>query len=123
MRKILISMALGAATVAGTVALPAAAQAQRSWQHPNGPTRGQINALLGDLARAEQRIAVSQRRGFLSAREAIGLRREAAGIRVRLNVAARNGIGAREFANLRFQVNRLEQRVRMERRDRDRRRG
>lgn len=123
MRKILISVALGAATVAGTVAIPAAAQAQRSWQHPYGPTRGQINALVVDLSRAENRIERSVRRGFISPREAFGLRREARNIRVRLNVAARNGIGGREFASLRFQVNRLEQRVRMERRDWDGRRG
>lgn len=121
MRKILISMALGAATITGTVAFPAAAQAQRGWHH-NGPTRGQVNALLGDLNRAEQRITMSQRRGFISAREAVGLRREANAIRIRLNVAARGGINQREFANLRFQVNRLEQRVRMERNDRNNRR-
>src|SRR5688572_2436537 len=114
MRKFMISIALGAATVTGAVALPAAAQAQRSWQHPNGPSRGQINALVVDLSRAENRIERSVRRGFISPREAFGLRREARSIRVRLNVAARNGIGGREFASLRFQVNRLEQRVTME---------
>jgi hypothetical protein len=123
MRKFLISLALGAATVAGTVALPAAAQAQRSWQHPNGPTRGQVMALLGDLNRAENRIERSLRRGFISPREAFGLRREARSIRIRLHLAARNGIGGREFASLRFQVNRLESRIMMERRDFDRRRG
>ena len=122
MRKILISLALGAATVA---AVPAAAQSGygRPGYHHNGPTRGQVNALLGDLNRAEQRIAVSQRRGFISPREAMGLRREANAVRIRLNMAARGGISDREFANLRFQVNRLEQRIRMERRDWDRRRG
>ena len=123
MRKILISVALGAATVTGAVALPAAAQAQRSWQHPNGPTRGQINALLVDLNRAEQRINRSFQRRVISVREAAGLRRDARNIRLQLNRAARNGIGGREFASLRFQVNRLEQRIRMERRDWDRRRG
>lgn len=122
MRKILISLAIGAATIA---AVPAAAQpghARQGW-HQNGPTRGQVNALLGDLNRAEQRIAVSQRRGMISAREAMGLRREANAVRIRLNLAARNGIQQREFTNLRFQVNRLEQRIRAERRDRDGRRG
>lgn len=123
MRKILISAALGAATITGAVAIPAAAQAQRSWHHPNGPTRGQINALLVDLDRAENRIERSLRRGFISPREAFGLRREARSIRFQLHRAARNGIGGREFASLRFQVNRLEQRIRMERRDWDRRRG
>lgn len=122
MRKFLISIALGAATVA---AVPAAAQpghGRPGWHHDN-VNRGQVMALVNDLNRAEQRIAMSQRRGFISAREAFGLRREAGNIRVRLNLAARGGIGQREFANLRFQVNRLEQRIVMERRDFDRRRG
>lgn len=123
MRKFFVSLALGAATVAGTVAIPAGAQAQRSWQHPNGPTRGQINALLVDLNRAEMRINRSLQRRIISPREATGLRREAISIRGQLNRAARNGIGGREFASLRVQVNRLEQRVTMERRDWDRRRG
>ncbi len=123
MRKFLLSVGLATATIAGTVAIPAAAQAQRSWQHPGGPTRPQVNNLLGDLARAENRIERSVQRRIISPREAMSLRREARGIRVRLNLAARNGIGGREFANLRFQVNRLEQRIRIERRDRDGRRG
>ena len=80
-------------------------------------------ALVSDLNRAENRIERSLRRGFISPREAFGLRREARGIHVRLSLASRNGIGAREFASLRFQVNRLEQRVMMERRDRGGRRG
>jgi len=122
MRKFLISIALGAATIA---AVPAAAQpghGRPGW-HQGGPSRGQVNALLGDLNRAEQRIAVSQRRGFISQREAFSLRREAGAIRVRLNMASRGGINAREFANLRLQVNRLEQRIRTERFDRGGRRG
>jgi|GEM_PF-6867851 len=123
MRKFLVSAALATATIAGVAAVPTAAVAQRSWQHPGGPTRAQINHLLGDLARAENRIERSARRGIISPREAFSLRREARDIRVQLNRAARNGIGGREFASLRFQVNRLEQRVRIERRDYDRRPG
>lgn len=122
MRKFMISIALGAATIA---AVPAAAQpdhARIGWQH-RGPTRGQVMALVNDLNRAENRIERSLRRGFISPREAFGLRREARDIRIRLNLAARNGIGHREFASLRFQVNRLESRLMMERRDFDRRRG
>ncbi len=121
MRKFFLSAALGVATVAGTVAIPAAAEAQRSWQRPHGPTRMQVNELLRDLDRAENRIERSAQRRIISAREAFSLRREARNIRVRLNVAARNGIGGREFADLRFRVNRLEQRIRIERRDYDRR--
>lgn len=124
MRKLLISVALATATIAAAV--PAAAQdygqrgdrGDRGWQR-GGPTRAQVNDLLRDLSRAENRI--DRARG-ISRREAIGLRNEARQIRFSLNLALRNGINAREFAGLRFRVNRLEARVRFERNDRDNRR-
>ncbi len=133
MRKFIFSVAIATATLA---AVPAAAQvhggnlqfAQRGdhrggW-HRGGPTRAQVNELLRDLNRAENRIdrAARQRRDGISPREAISLRREANQIRIRLNVAARNGISGREFGELRARVNRLEARVRFERRDNDNRR-
>ena len=124
MRKLLISVALATATIA---AVPAAAQyhgghARPGW-HQNGPSRAAINNLVRDLNQAQNRIARSQQRRIISPREAMSLRREAAQIRQRLNFAARGGISGREFAQLRLRVNRLEQRVRLERRDRDRRVG
>jgi hypothetical protein len=122
MRKFLASVALATATIAA-VAVPAAAEAQRSAYRPLGPSRPAINELLRDLSRAENQIARAQQRRVISPREAISLRREANQIRGQLNRAARNGIGGREFASLRGQVNRLEMRVRIERRDRDRRPG
>ena len=123
MRKLLVSVAL--ATAAIGVAVPAAAEAQaRPGWHRGGPSRGQVNELLRDLSQAENRIdrAMRQRRDGISPREAASLRREAQQIRFRLNLAARNGIGQREFFDLRTRVNRLEARVRMERHDRDNRR-
>lgn len=125
MRKLLISAVLATATI--TAALPTVAMAQPGygqghhgggWQR-GGPTRAMVVNLLRDLGRAEQRI--NRARG-ISPREAAGLRREATSIRFQLNRAQRNGINQREFIILRGQVNRLEQRVRMENRDRDRRR-
>lgn len=132
MRKFIFSVAIATATLA---AVPAAAQsfgdnlqfAQRGdrggWNR-HGPSRQAINELLRDLSRAEQRIdrAARQRRDGISPREAVSLRREANQIRVLLNRAARNGISGREFGELRVRVNRLEQRVRSERRDNDNRR-
>jgi hypothetical protein len=130
MRKFLISIALVSTAL---TAAPAMAQMRgdayaqrgdhRGWQR-GGPTRGQVNELLRDLNRAEGQIAVAQRRRHdgISPREAAGLRREAQSIRIRLNIAARNGISQREFFDLRARVNRLEARVRFERRDRDNRR-
>ncbi len=125
MRKFLISIAL-ASTVMG--AAPAMAQYRgdygrhHSEWNRGGPSRQAINELLRDLQRAESGIDRSVRRGIISQREAFGLRREANRIEVQLNRASRNGISGREFASLRVQVNRLEQRLRLERNDRDGRR-
>ena len=123
MRKFLISVVLASTVL---TAAPAAAQyrdrARPAWNH-GGPSRQAIAELLRDLRRAENRIERSAQRGIISRREAAGLRRDAHRIEVRLNQASRNGISGREFASLRVQVNRLEQRVRIERRDRDGRRG
>ena len=120
MRKLLVSVALATATIAAAV--PAAAEAQRSAYRPLGPSRQAVNELLRDLSRAENQIARAQQRRTISHREATSLRREAGQIRFQLNRAARNGIGPREFADLRTRVNRLEARVRFERHDRDNRR-
>jgi len=124
MRKLLVSAALATATVAAAVPTAAMAQPGYGWQNRHGVDRGQINNLLRDLNRAEERInrAVGQRRDGISFREAAGLRREAQNIRLRLNLAMRNGINQREFFDLRQRVNRLEARVRFERNDRDNRR-
>jgi hypothetical protein len=122
MRKFLISVVLASTVL---TAAPAAAQyrnpARPAWNH-GGPSRQAINELLRDLRRAENLIERSVQRRIISRREANGLRRDAQRIELRLNQASRNGISGREFASLRVQVNRLEQRVRLERRDRDGRR-
>jgi hypothetical protein len=132
MRKLLVSVALATVTLA---AVPAAAQyhnsgwSQRGSDHRaedrlrHGPDRRAVNQLHRELAQVESRIERSARRGIISPREAFGLRRQANRVRFQLNRAGRNGLSGREFASLRVQVNRLEQRVRMERRDRDGRRG
>ena len=123
MRKFLISIALASTVMS---AAPAMAQYrghgnQAVWNR-GGPSRQAINELLRDLQRAESRIDRSARRGIISQREAFGLRREANRIEMQLSRASRNGISGREFASLRVQVNRLEQRLRIERNDRDGRR-
>jgi Spy/CpxP family protein refolding chaperone len=121
MRKFLIAAALvsTAATAMPALAQPGYGHGQgRVWNN-GGPSRQQINELLRDLNQAENRI--DRARG-ISRREAIGLRREAGNIRGQLNRAMRNGINNREFFALRAQVNRLEQRLRLERNDRDGRR-
>jgi Ni/Co efflux regulator RcnB len=87
-----------------------------------GPSRQAINELLGDLNRAESRIDRSVERRIISRREAFGLHRDADRISAQLGRSGRDGISGREFARLRIEVNQLEQRLRMERQDRDGRR-
>jgi hypothetical protein len=133
MRKVLISVALATATLA---AVPAAAQYRDSgyqqrddhrdhrgdWDR-RGPSRQSIYQLIQRIDHVENRIERSARRGIISPREAIGLRRQANRIENRLHRAGRDGLSGREFAELRVQVNHLEQRLRFERRDIDGRRG
>ena len=139
MRKFLISIALVSTAV---TAFPAMAQNygydqrddrrdgrydrrddQRGNWNRHGPSRQAINELLRDLNRAESQIERAVARRIISRREAVSLRREANQIRIRLNYAMRGGISGREFGELRVRVNRLEQRIRIERRDRDRHPG
>ena len=126
MRKFLIP-ALVLSTVVGVA--PAAAQhggyhndrGTVAWNR-GGPSRQAINQLIRDLNRVETRIERSAQRRIISQREAFSLRREANQIERQLQRAGRNGISGREFGMLRSQVNRLEQRLRIERQDRDGRR-
>jgi hypothetical protein len=130
MRKFLISLAIGTATLA---AVPAAAQyrgndtqwdqrVDRGWYN-RGPNRRAVQQLLARINQVEQRIERSARRGIISQREAFSLRRQANQIRNRLSQASRNGLNGREFGQLHSRVNQLEQQVREERRDRDGRRN
>jgi hypothetical protein len=126
MRKFLISALMVSSVVA---VAPAAAQngggygdrGRAEWNR-GGPSRQAINELLRDLDRAESRIDRSADRRIISRREAFGLHRDADRIRSQLGRSGRDGLSGREFARLRIEVDQLEQRLRMERQDRDGRR-
>lgn len=122
MRKLLVSIALATATLA---AVPAAAQYHQGrpgWQD-NGweRMRPRVEALQRELGQVEQRIQFSLQRRAISPREAYSMRREANDVRVSINRRGRNGISEREFVNLQARVDRLQARLRVERRDNDRR--
>lgn len=122
MRKLLVSVAIATATLA---AVPAAAQYRDhhpGW-HQRGPGRPAVNNLLRQLDNVDFRISRSLNRRAISPREAFGLRRQSNQLRGQIHFASRNGINRREFAELQFRIDRLEQRLRLERRDFDRRRG
>ena len=136
MRKFMISAAIVAATVA---AVPASAQdygrpgygrnddrgdryddrGDRGDWNRNGVNRHAVNNLLRQIDQVDRRIQFSAQRRILSPREAYSLRRESNQIRGQLGIRARGGLSGREFAMLQVRVNRLEQRLRYERRDRD----
>ncbi len=120
MRKLMISMALASATLAGAaVATPAAAEV--TFQRYGGgfqPAR----EIRRDISQLHNRIQLAQRRGTISRREAVGLRRDVNRLEAQFSRFSRNGLDRREIGQLRAGINQVEMRLRAERRDRDRRR-
>jgi predicted RNase H-like nuclease (RuvC/YqgF family) len=113
MRKIIFAVMLASTAVA---AAPASAQGWRPQPAVQRQIQQDINQLDNRIQRAQQRRTISQR-------EATGLRREALNLQRRYNQFARNGLTRPEVAQLEGAVNRLHQRLRLERRDWDGRRG
>ena len=113
MRKIVLSV-MAAATA--LTAVPASAQAWRIQPSVQRQIQGDINQLDNRINRAAQR-------GTVSRREATALRRDAFALQRLYNRYSRNGLTRNEVAQLEVQVNRVHQRLRMERRDWDGRRG
>lgn len=120
MRKVMMAMALAGATLAGAaVATPAAAEvAFQRGGYGFQPAR----EIRRDISQLHNRIQLAQRRGTISPREAVGLRRDVNRLEVQFSRFSRNGLDRREIGQLRAGINRVEARLRMERRDRDRRR-
>ncbi len=113
MRKFIIAATVAAFAIP---AVPASAQAWRIQPSVQREIQRDINQLENRISRAAQRRAISQR-------EAAGLRRDAIGLQRLYNHYARNGLNRVEVARLETGVNRLHQRLRLERRDWDGRRG
>lgn len=113
MRKILISLALATASVGGVAATPALAQS-----YGYAPAR----QIQRDINQLENRIERAAQRGTISRREAVSLRREANQIDRLFSRYQRNGLNRAEVNELRGRINRVEARLRVERRDRDGRR-
>ena len=113
MRKLVIAATVAAFAIP---AAPAAAQYWRLQPTVQREIQRDINQLENRIDRAAQRRAISRR-------EASGLRRDAVGLRRLYYRYARNGLSRPEVAQLEVGVNRLHQRLRLERRDWDGRRG
>lgn len=113
MRKIVLSALIAGAAVAAT---PASAQSWRIQPIAQRQIQNDINQLDNQIGRAAQRRTISQR-------EATGLRRQAVQLQRLFNQYSRNGLTRSEVSTLENQVNALRQRLRLERRDWDGRRG
>lgn len=118
MRKLLISAALAASTLA--VAAPAAAQ----WAPPapNGyaygyNNHGQARRLQVRVDQLQREIYRLDRRNILSNREARRLMDDARSIEYRLRRSAYNGLNYGEARDLEYRVARLENRIFREARD------
>jgi hypothetical protein len=116
MRKIVLSIAAAAAAVTATTAVPASAQTWRLGPAVHREIQQDINQL-------ERRIDRAAARRVISRREATSLRRDANQLERTYHRFARNGLTRYEVAQLEAGVNRVHQRLRMERRDWDGRRG
>lgn len=114
MRKILVLAAMTAATI--TAAAPATAQAWRLQPSVQRQIGNDLNQLDRQITRAVQRRTIS-------GREATGLRRQALQLQRSYYRFSRNGLNRVEVAQLEAGVNGLHQRLRLERRDWDGRRG
>ncbi|MDT9598969.1 hypothetical protein [Sphingosinicella rhizophila] len=113
MRKAIFAIVMASTAIA---AAPASAQMWRLQPSVQRQIQGDINQLERQIQRAQQRRAISPR-------EAQGLRRDALNLQRLYNRYGRNGLDRREVADLEMQTNRLRQRLRLERRDWDGRRG
>lgn len=118
MRKILISAALAASTLA--VAAPAAAQ----WAPPQPQgygygynNYGQVRRLQARVDQLQREIRHLDRRNILSNREARRLMDESRGIEYRLRGAAHNGLNRHEAREIDYRIGRLENRIFREARD------
>ena len=122
MRKYLIPAAILVSTIA--VSAPAAAQ----WQQPNGNAygynnRGQARRLEVRVMQLRREIAQLDRRNILSNREARRLDAEARDLEMRVRQLSYNGIDGRERYNIEQRIARLEQHIRRQATDGNRRPG
>lgn len=113
MRKILFSVIIASTALA---AAPASAQAWRLQPSIHRQIQQDINQLDNRIDRAEQRRRISRQ-------EANGLRRQGRQLVRTYQRFSRNGLNRAEVAQLEVGINRLHQRLRIERRDWDGRRG
>ena len=112
MRKFLLPIAIASIALSAT---PASAQRY-------GGGFGPAREIQRDINQLENRIERATQRGNLSRREAVSLRRDANQLERQFYRFQRNGLDRGEIQQLRSWINRLQARLREDRRDRDGRR-
>jgi hypothetical protein len=130
MRKVLISLAaagtaLAFATPASAQFYPAQSQGYAYQGQPSafGYNRGGTRALQHRVDRIQRDIEQLRARRIITRNEANGLRSEARQLERRLYQASRNGLRRDEMRNIEYRIARLEQHVRREATDGNRRYG
>jgi TolA-binding protein len=124
MRKVLISLAVAASALA--VAAPASAQyfpAPQGNAYGYNNNYGQVRRLQVRINQIQRQIDQLDRRNVLSNKEARRLRDESRSLERRLAKVSRYGLNPRERQDIEVRIARLEQRVRYEANDGNRRYG
>jgi hypothetical protein len=128
MKKLIATLALGASVLAA--AAPASAQSYRADRYDDRYDRGgrwndtgfHPTQLRPRLDRISWQISQGMQRGRLTPGEAARLRAEHRHIwQVATNYYRSNGVNQRELRDIDYRIDRLQQRLRFERRDDDRR--
>ena len=119
MRKYLVSASVVAATLA--TAVPAAAQWQPQGNAYGYDNRGQGRRLEVRIAQLRREIVRLDRRGVISDREARRLDAQARELELRFRQFSYNGIDPRERFELQQRIERLEQNIRRQATDGNRR--
>jgi hypothetical protein len=119
MRKVIITALAAGAALAAT---PAAAQGWGFQNYHQGYGQAHARQIAQQINQLGNRIGLAQQRRTISPREANGLRNQLSQLQRQHRQFARNGLDRREVAVLQSGVNRIQQLLRLERRDADRRR-
>jgi hypothetical protein len=124
MKKItaLTASALMAATALGAAAIPTAASAQVTIRFgaPGYWTPERTNAIRNQIWQLDRAIDRAERNRRISRQEARSLNRDVRALRNQYQVYSRNGLNFQEVRYLQDRVNRVRNRLRMERLDWDR---
>lgn len=115
-----LGLALAATLATAGLATPASAQ---SWNGPARHNQVQTAHVWEEIAELDRKIDRADRRGTISQREAAGLHRQVGDLKREFRRMSANGLDRGEARQLAQRTDRIEHRLKNERRDRDGYRG